>query len=62
MAYNVSVFDRTGVRIKKKEVIMSKTDLMKKYEDVLNKPFSEFTDKDWKRFEKFLKELNNEKD
>ncbi len=41
---------------------MSKKDLMKKYEDVLNKPFSEFTDKDWKRFEKFLKELDNEKD
>lgn len=32
-------------------------ELVKKYEDVLNKPFSEFTDKDWKRFEKFLSEL-----
>lgn len=39
---------------------MTKSDLIKKYEDVLNKPFSEFDDKDWKRFEKFLKELNNE--
>lgn len=41
---------------------MSKKELIKKYEDVLNKPFSEFTDKDWKRFKKFLKELDNEKD
>lgn len=32
-------------------------ELVKKYEDVLNKPFSEFDDKDWKRFEKFLSEL-----
>lgn len=39
---------------------MTKSDLIKKYEDVLNKPFSKFDDKDWKRFEKFLKELNNE--
>lgn len=37
---------------------MSKQELIKKYEDVLNKPFSEFDEKDWKRFEKFQKELD----
>ena len=37
---------------------MSKQELIKKYEDVLNKPFCEFTEEDWKRFKKFQKELN----
>ena len=33
-------------------------ELLKKYKDVLNKPFSEFSDNDWKRFNKFLDENN----
>lgn len=41
---------------------MSKNELIKKYDDVLNKPFNEFDEKDWKRFEKFLKELDGIKD
>lgn len=41
---------------------MSKKDLIKKYDDVLNKPFSKFEEDDWKRFEKFLKELDKEKE
>ena len=39
---------------------MNKNELIKKYDDVLNKPFNEFEEKDWKRFEKFLKELDGE--
>ena len=34
---------------------MSK-ELLKKYKDVLNKPFSEFTENDCKKFSKFLEE------
>lgn len=41
---------------------MSKKKLIKKYEDILNKPFSEFTEKDRKQFEKFLKELDGAKE
>lgn len=28
---------------------MSKNELIKKYDDVLNKPFNEFDEKDWKQ-------------
>lgn len=41
---------------------MNKNELIKKYDDVLNKPFNEFDEKDWKRFEKFLKELDGAED
>lgn len=44
-------------RLSKKEVNMSK-ELFKKYADVLNKPFCNYTDKDWKRLNKFLDENN----
>lgn len=33
-----------------------KKELFKKYADVLEKPFCNFTEKDWKRFNKFLEE------
>lgn len=33
-------------------------ELKKKYKDVLTKPLKDFEDKDWKRLDKFFKELD----
>lgn len=32
-------------------------ELIKKYQDIYNKDFSQFTDYDWKKYNKFLNEL-----
>lgn len=39
-----------------------KDELMKKYKDILNKPFCEFTDNDWKKLNKALDENNEIKE